>query len=350
MKYLFHISSLYGGGAERVMSNLINFFCDSNNEVVVVVCYNHDGEYEINKKAKKITIGNYNLVKQSILLRKIIKNEKPDLCISFMQGGNIRMVLANLFTKQKYVLSVRNDPSKEYDTFFTKIFAKTMFKKSSGIVFQTPYAMNYFNKKIQNKSTVIFNPVSNDFFAPNHDNLNNEGIVSLGRLTSQKNFEFLIRTFKKIENQITDNLYIYGEGELKEKLRDIIFELELQKRVFLMGRTSGVKSILNKAKCFVMSSNFEGMPNALLESVCMLVPSISTDCPCGGARIILDNNCGILTKINDELELGNAIVKICNDLDYRNKLSNNCLKHRNQFDTKTILSEWYSFLTSKIGG
>lgn len=120
MKYLFHISSLYGGGAERVMANLINYFSGIGNDVKVVVCYEHDNEYTINSNVDKVVIGQSNLLKQSRLLKREIKKFKPDLCISFMQGGNFRMVLANLFCKQKYVLSVRNEPKKEYPNFFSK--------------------------------------------------------------------------------------------------------------------------------------------------------------------------------------------------------------------------------------
>lgn len=346
MKYLFHISSLYGGGAERVMSNLINYFSELNNEVIVVVCYEHDDEYKTNDSAKKIVIGNSNILKQSRALKKIIKEEKPDLCISFMQGGNFRMVLANLFTKQKYILSVRNDPKEEYTNVFNRFFAKIMFKKASGLVFQTPDAMKFFSKKIQKKSTIIFNPVSSDFFIQKReDNVSN--IVTLGRLTKQKNFELLIDSYDSVKDKIDDNLLIYGDGELKEKLQEKIKAMHLENRVFLMGRTNDSKDVLRNAKCFVMSSDFEGMPNALLEAVCMLVPSISTDCPCGGSKIILDGN-GILVPMNNKEELGKAIESIYNDSNLSKKLSNKCEIKRNLFETNTILNQWKDFFMKVI--
>ncbi len=338
MKYLFHISSLYGGGAERVMSNLINYFSVLNNEVIVVVCYEHDGEYKINDSTKKIVIGNSNLLNQSRALKKIIKEEKPDLCISFMQGGNFRMVLANLFTKQKFILSVRNDPKKEYTNVFNRFFAKIMFKKASGLVFQTPDAMKFFSKKIQKKSTIIFNPVSSDFFIQKReDNVSN--IVTLGRLTKQKNFELMIDSYDSVKDKIDDNLLIYGDGELKEKLQEKIKAMHLEDRVFLMGRTNDSKDVLRNAKCFVMSSDFEGMPNALLEAVCMLVPSISTDCPCGGSKIALDGN-GILVPINNSEDLANAMLRLLTNVDLQNELSEKCLEKRKIFETNTILKQW----------
>lgn len=341
-KILFHISSLYGGGAERVMSYLINYFYKQNYNVVVVVCYEHDGEYEIDNNIRKIVIGESNILSQSKKLRKVINQENPDLCVSFMQGGNVRMVLANLFSKQKYVLSVRNDPYKEYTNSIFRWFAKHTFNKASGIVFQTEDAKLFFNKKIQNKSRIIYNPVNERFFIE-HRKENTKDIVSLGRLTEQKNFELLIRSYNLIKDKIDDDLLIYGEGELKVNLENLISNLNLKDRVKLMGRTNDSKKVLENAKCFVMSSNFEGMPNALLEAVCTLTPSISTDCPCGGPKIILGNNTGILVPSNDEEILAEKMLELCKNDELRLQLSSNCSKKREEFKYSNIMNQWEEY-------
>ena len=346
MKILFHISSLYGGGAERVMSYLINHHIENGDDVTVVVCYEHENEYSILDGVTKIVIGRSNLLSQSKKLRKIIKEIRPDLCVSFMQGGNFRMVLANLFSRQKYVLSIRNDPKKEYNNFFSRVFAKIMFKKANGIVFQTPDAMSYFSKKIQKKSTVIFNPVSSNFFVEERSN-NVSDIVSLGRLTKQKNFELLIDAYNIVKDKIKDNLCIYGDGVLMNSLQIRINNYHLENRIILKGRTNDSREILKNAKCFIMSSDFEGMPNALLEAVCMLVPSISTDCPCGGSKIILDGN-GLLVPVNDANALGTAIVSLVNDEVLLKEISDNCKIKRDKFETTTILKEWNDFFIKVI--
>lgn len=338
MRYLFHISSLYGGGAERVMANLINYFSETGNNIKVVVCYEHDNEYSINSNVEKVVIGKSNLLKQSRLLKKEIKKFKPDLCISFMQGGNFRMVLANLFSKQKYILSVRNDPKKEYPNFFSRLFAKKMFCKANGIVFQTPDAQSFFSKKIARKSVIIFNPISNEFYT-NFREEKTRDIISLGRLTEQKNFDLLIDSYNFIKDEVDDNLLIYGDGDLKEHLQNKINNLKLNDRVFLMGRTNDSKEVLKNAKCFVMSSDFEGMPNALLEAVCMLVPSISTDCPCGGSKIALDGN-GILVPIQNRKALADAMLRLLTSFDLQKELSEKCLEKRKMFDTNAILKQW----------
>lgn len=342
MKILYHISSLYGGGAERVMSYLINHSVENGNEVYVVVCYEHEGEYFISDKTKKIVIGQSNLLTQSFKLRKVIKNIKPDLCIAFMQGGNFRMSFANLFRHQKYILSIRNEPTKEYPSKISQFIAKKLFKKASGIVFQTPDAQNYFCKKIQKKSTVIFNPVNQDFFVSNRPT-NQNGIVTFGRLVQQKNFKLLIESFSLISKDIEDDLYIYGEGPLEESLKQYINMLNLNDRVHLMGRTNNVKNILLNSKMFVMSSDFEGMPNALLEAVCTLTPSISTDCPCGGSKIILSGDVGLLVPMNDPIKLAESIKYIANNLEVRNKFIENAKRSRQKFNTNEILEKWDEF-------
>ena len=344
MKILFHISSLYGGGAERVMANLINNFKKEEHECILVICYAHDDEYKIDEGVKRYVIGDNNLLNQSISLRKIIKKENPDICLSFMEGGNIRMVIANLFSRQKYYLSVRNDPKREYRNIFTRLFAKIFFNLANGIIFQTKDAQKYFSKSIQKKSCIIPNPVDNNFFANYHDNENSRGIVTFGRLVAQKNFSYLIGSFNLIANEIEDNLYIYGEGPLKEKLQNQIESLGLNNRIFLMGRTNNTKEILEKSKLFVLSSKFEGMPNALLEAVCMLVPSISTDCPCGGPREVFKDFKEYLAPINDEKVFAKIMKNLILKTELRHKMIDYFKLIRVEYLIDNIFDQWELFL------
>lgn len=342
MKILFHISSLYGGGAERVMSYLINHRVDLGDDVTVVVCYEHEGEYYINPKARKIVIGESNILNQSVKLHQVIENVNPDLSIGFMQGGNIRMSFANLFSRRKYILSVRNEPTREYPTKIAQSFVKIIFERAAGMVFQTPDAQTFFSKRIKEKSTVIFNPINKDFFA-DIKSPKCKNIVTFGRLVEQKNFKLLINAYSRVCNQIEDDLYIYGEGPLKKELEEQIGVLGLIQRVHLMGRTNDVKHILANSKLFVMSSDFEGMPNSLLEAVCMLTPSISTDCPCGGSKIILSEGAGALVEMNDIDALAIQIKKVCLDEEIRMNMVSCAKKSREKFETESILNEWDSF-------
>ncbi len=348
MKILFHISSLFGGGAERVMSYLINHNCELNNEVYIVVCYEKEGEYYISPKAKKIVIGSRSIVSQSLELRKTIKRIKPDICVSFMQGGNIRLSLACMGLKQKYILSVRNDPKKEYPNAIMQKLVRYWFDAADGVVFQTEDAKKFFCSSVQNKSSIIYNPVSNQFFRENVSK-DTAGIVAFGRLVDQKNFAMLIKAYAMIADRIDDDLYIYGEGPLEKRLYEIINSTGLAGRIHLMGRTNNVPEVLKTAKVYALSSDFEGMPNALLEAVCMLVPVVSTDCPCGGPKEICSNECGLLSPVGDVESFANNLYKVSNSEQLRAQLVKKCIERRNAFSNDSILKKWDAFFDKVCG-
>lgn len=342
MKILFHISSLFGGGAERVMSYLINHNCELKNEVYVVVCYEKEGEYYISPEAKKIVLSSQNIVSQSLELRKIIKNIQPDICVSFMQGGNIRLSLACMRLEQKYILSVRNDPKKEYPNAIMQRLVRYWFDSADGVVFQTEDAKNFFCKSIQKKSRIIYNPVSDQFFSNAVSN-DTKGIVAFGRLVEQKNFSLLIKAYAIVADRIDDDLYIYGEGPLEKRLYEIINSSGLANRIHLMGRTNHVPEILKTAKVFALSSDFEGMPNALLEAVCMLVPVVSTDCPCGGPKEICSNKCGLLSPVGDVESFANNLYRVSENKQLRDQLIKKCIEQRTMFSNDSVLKKWDAF-------
>lgn len=290
MKIVFYINTLGGGGAERVVVTLAKALSDSN-KVIVVNSYPVDEEYNLNDKIKHIYLEKNNTVSNFISrnigrvsrLRKVLKKEKPDVLISFMAEPNYRAIVASIGLKNKVIISVRNDPNMEYPTAINRFLAKTLFRLANGIVFQTEDAKKWFPKSIQKKSTIIYNQVDEVFYNTKYNGIRHD-IVTTGRLTAQKNHKMLIQAFAKISDRVTDNLIIYGEGELRNELSELISELNLENRVFLPGRIANVAETIKSAKLFVLSSDYEGMPNSLMEAMALGIPCISTDCPCGGPR------------------------------------------------------------------
>lgn len=310
MKILFYINAIHHGGAERVMANLAKRFAGSCNKVILVTSFRDEWEYPLDSAIDRINLIDeipVGFLKRNILiakkLRSCIKNEKPDVIVSFMAEPNFRMLLATIGIKCRKIISVRNDPNKEYPNFLFKSLAKTLYNLADGVVFQTEDAMKWFPKSIQKKSRIIMNQVDEVFFntplaEERHD------IVTTGRLTAQKNHKMLIRAFSQIAGEIDDNLIIYGEGELRDELESLVKDLGLEERVFLPGATKNVPEALSKAKLFVLSSDYEGMPNALLEAMAMGLPCISTDCPCGGPRMVIRNGeNGFLFPVGNEEKL-----------------------------------------------
>src|SRR5699024_245151 len=186
------------------------------------------------------------------------------------------------------------------------------FRFIDGFVFQTEGAKSYFSKTIQNKGIVINNPVFikyNDFNLPDK---RRKVIVNVGRLHTQKNQTLLINAFKNISNYFPEyKLEIYGEGPLEYKLENQIKALDLTDKVTLKGTTNDLFAEIVDASLFVLSSDYEGMPNALMEAMALGLPCISTNCRPGGAsELINDGKNGKITPIGSTEHLSHAMIDV----------------------------------------
>ncbi|MDO4499711.1 MAG: glycosyltransferase family 4 protein [Erysipelotrichaceae bacterium] len=354
MKILFYINVLYGGGAERVLSNLANHFCQSGDNVVLCTTFASEKDYPVSKNIKRIVFEDERYVCRNVFkrnvgritkLRETIKNERPDIVVSFMGEPNFRSIIATRGLKTKIVVSVRNDPKREYPGAIGKFISHCLMPLSDGCVFQTKEAQQYFPKKLINKSKIILNDVKEEFF--NVERKPEFGkIVSLGRLSPQKNQVLLLEAFEKLSKKYNDiSLEIYGDGELKTDLEGKIKEYGLQNKAFLKGNTNDVTSVLSKADIFVLTSNFEGLPNALMEAMAVGVPSISTDCPCGGPKTLIQNGAnGILIPVNDLDGLVNNIEKLLLDKELKISLGENAKKRSQDFTTDKVFEQWKEYL------
>ena len=314
-KVVLYIGSLSRGGAERVIATLANYLNKSGVLCVVVTTYQRENEYELDKGIKRIILSTpkkrtivskfFNNISQLLKLRNIVKKEHPNTILSFMGEPNFRMLLSCLSLKTRKVISIRNDPEKEYPTVISRVFAKIVFRLADHIVFQTEDARKWFPISIQKKSSIILNPVDDVFFNTVFDGIRHD-FVTTGRLTSQKNHKMLIKAFAKIADKVNDNLYIYGEGGLRAELEQLVADLNMQRRVFLPGVVKNVADTIKSAKLFVLSSDYEGLPNSLMEAMALGIPCISTDCPCGGPRMLLQKDA--LVPVNDELCLSNTML------------------------------------------
>lgn len=348
-KLLFYINALHHGGAERVIAYLANSLSKNEYNCVMVTSIKEPWEYPLDVNVKRTTLFDsgmpHNFIRRNILatlrLRKIIESEKPDMVISFMAEPNFRAIIANIGIKSKNLISIRNDPNREYPNLLFRFTAKILYPLADGIVFQTQEAMNYFSQAVQKKSRIILNPVDEVFF---NTPLKKErkGIVTTGRLVKQKNHALLIKAYSSIADKVEDDLYIYGEGELQKELEKLINDLGVKNRVHLLGAVRNVPEVLSNAKLFVLSSDYEGMPNSLMEAMAMGLPCISTDCPCGGPRELLSEN--DLFKCNDVEQLSFMIFNKTNIL---NNMNN---QNITKFRSKNIIKRWKDFIEELIRG
>ena len=160
----------------------------------------------------------------------------------------------------------------------------------------------------------------------------------------------LINAYAKIANKHKDyNLVIYGEGPNRIKLEEQIKKLKLNGRVFLPGYSSEVITNVNKSSLFVLSSDFEGMPNALMEAMAMGVPSISTDCGGGGAKFLIENEKnGLLVPIGDVDALASAMDRVLSDRAFSEKISKNARTLCKTLAPDVIYGQWERFLDEVV--
>lgn len=354
MKIAFYINAIHEGGAERVMVNLANDFVNKCDDILLITSFKDEWEYPYSDKIKRYVLEREpteeSKIKRNFIrileLRKILKNEKPDCLVSFMAEPNYRSIIASLGLTNKVIISVRNDPEREYNGMVGHFLGKKLLPIADGCVFQTTDAQSWFPSKLQKKSRVIYNSVKEIFFNVNR-NVEKNTIVTCGRLEKQKNHRMLIDAFDLVLNNYPDaRLLIYGEGSLRDELQNHIASKGLANNITLCGNTDDVPKILSKAEIFVLSSDYEGMPNSLMEALAVGVPCISTDCPCGGPKMLIDNNInGILTSIGDEDEMKNSILyllknkEIANNIGHRSKI--NSLKYKYNLINK----EWHDYIS-----
>lgn len=352
-KIYFYISNLAKGGAERVCINLAEYFYASGYEVTIITSYKSNIEYNLHSKINRILLNethysgniiyrNFILIKK---LRQIIKNDKPDIIISFMAESNFRLLLSTIGLDTKRIVSVRNDPNKEYEGIIGKIVGKLILPTADGCVFQTEQAKNWFPKKLRDKSTVIKNPVREEVFHIKRNPVNAR-IINIGRLEEQKNQRMLINAFEMVLIKYPfAKLLIYGEGALKTELEKIIANKGLSDNIKLCGYFNDINSTLSKADIFILSSDYEGLPNSLMEALSAGVPCISTDCPCGGPRSLIDNNVnGMLVPIKDEIKLAEAITDLLSNKSKKESFSKKAKEFSKEYKTSIVNNEWKEYI------
>lgn len=347
-KICFCIDTLGRGGAERVMSNLANGFAKNKYEVFFICNWHADKEYDLVKNINKIflcdaiRLSKYNCIakiQQMLFLRKFLKENNIDVGIAFMGGNNFALLGATLFTNIKRIVSVRNLPTAEYPTVLHKILYTLLFPTASKIVFQTTEEKKYFNKKIQRLGIIIYNPISDRFFH-NDKRVQGTDIVNVGRLVPQKNQKMLIKAFSCIKDSYPKiKLQIYGDGYLKSELEEYIQVLGISDCVYLNNSVKDIENHIKDAAMFVMTSNNEGMPNALMEAMALGLPVISTDCGGGGPReLIRHKQNGLLIK--NQQELIKAMKFILDNSNYGEMLGKNAKQSANSFHEAKVFSAW----------
>ncbi|MCR4661086.1 MAG: glycosyltransferase [Clostridia bacterium] len=336
------------GGAERVISSLANSFSDFGHEIsIIMLAKRASGSfYKLSDKIRLIGLTTNlskdpSFLRKSRLLKKQILDIRPDVVISFLSYVCIYTWWSLHGTRIPYIVSERNDPNSRGK--IKQFLLNISFKKSSGCVFQTDDAKDWYRNICGNKSIVISNPV-NLSFIPNQCPVPKKQVLYVGRYSEQKNCQLLIKTFLKFHERHPDYcLMMYGDGFLESELVSLVKESKAEEYIKIKKSSKTWQEDEFDSSLFVLPSRYEGMPNVLAEALCLGIPSISTDCPIGGPKE--------LKKIFPEL------LMLCENenLDsMENAMEKALLVKRQKFDIpkeldKTyIANKWLDFIQGAI--
>lgn len=359
-KIAFYIGSLNKGGAERVITNLAEYFYAKGYQVFMITKFRAKEEYplcpgitriiaDLTKEEEKGRIRNF--FNRTLKLRRIIKKISPDVVVSFIGKSNLRTIAATRGTGIPAVVSVRSNPAREIGTGWKRILTFLLFGMAEGVVLQTTEAKDFFPEYIKKKAIVLQNSLNPEFIRPVYKGEKQKEIVSVGRMDANKNQRMLIEAFAPLAKEFPEwKVSLYGDGSAREELESRVAELGLTEHIFFKGLQSEIARKIETASIFVLTSKQEGMPNALIEAMVLGIPAISTDCPCGGPRdLIVPGENGILIPVDDAEALTDSLRRLMREDALREKLAKNAALLIEKVRPEYINGQWEEYLT-KVSG
>lgn len=349
------IGSMGTGGAERVAITLSKWLKNHDEKSIVISleAVSKTTQYDssdLDYLCLETAYTGMNILER---LKQFDRDNYIDVYIVMGVPMCIYVIPALKQTKAKIIVSERNDPRSFKGKLITKVMARWLMQRGDGFVFQTNDARSYY-KKLLKKSIVIQNPITDvpvvNTRVPNE--LREKVIVAVGRMVPQKNHEMLIKAFARISKDYVDyKLIVYGDGRLRPALQALVQELGISDKIIFPGSVLDLHKRIENAELFVLSSNFEGMPNALMEAMAMGLTCISTDCPCGGPHdLISHKKNGFLIPVGDIEACSNAMRDLLNDKRLSNHIGENALKIRNLYNKDVICSKWLEYIYSVLKG
>ena len=340
---VFLTGAMSRGGAERVISLLSAHYVQLGWRVRILMLLHDRVEYDLDPAVEVLNLSNDKV--KAVLdmprlmgkVRSFVKKEKPDAVVAFMAPICLIAGFACRGLKTRLVVSERIDPALDPRNPVFRKLLNDVYAKADLTVFQTERAKNYFPEKIRSNSVIIPNPIAVKCTATQQ---RSHRIVTAGRLMPQKNQKMLIDAFAKFHDSYPAyKLDIYGEGPLQAELQQRIDSLGLTDAITLRGNVSNIHQEIADAEMFVLSSDFEGLSNALLEAMMMGHACISTNCA-GSDEAIQNGENGLLVPVGDQQALTAAMEQLAADPELAAKLGNAAKETAQQYTVDRVIDKW----------
>lgn len=351
------ISGVTGGGAEKVTCAVASYLVNHGHNVELLTMSDEEATYPLDSKVTRKCLLKecerrnflFNNTLRFVRLVKYLLCKKPDAYLAMLPTNISTLLALRWLTKSKVIAAERANP--ESYTKKTQKNLVSLAHKADAWVYQTDVQKEWYNSRTCiKKGKVIPNAINPDVLNVGSAIEKKSLIVTAGRLTDQKNHLLLIESFAKIAKKHSSyNLVIYGEGPNRGILEDTISSLNLSGRVLLPGYSSDVVKSVSESSLFVLSSDYEGMPNALMEAMALGVPCVSTDCGGGGARFLIeDGKNGLLVPRQDKDALAEAMDRILSDQEFAMSLGREAHKLCEVLAPEKVYGEWEKFIKEII--
>ena len=346
LKKIIFVTNYFGnGGAATVMKSIINHLNKAEYSVILISFLDDQNKYDVPENVtyisltNKMRLGRFEKWKCILKLREILKKEQSATVISFEYFINMRTILAHLFLKSKLVVSERNDPSRSGND--KRLIRNVLYRFASILVCQTNDAKNYFPSVIQIKTIVIPNAIRSDLPEP-YVGIRKKKIVTFCRVEKQKNLPMMIDAFQIFHEKYPDyQLEIYGDGSEKKNVIQYTIDSKLDQYVMFYDFKKNLHRGILDYSMFVSTSDFEGISNSMLEAMAIGLPTICTDCPCGGASMAIEDGVnGFLSPVGDGKSFAEKMIYLVSHPDLMEKFSKNYYMVKEKFDSEKIYNEW----------
>lgn len=279
------------------------------------------------------------------VISNLYRDNSVDLIIIF--GGSL---VEQEIAKQrgvKVILSERCDPASR--PFLSRLLKQIQYRVADGFVFQTPQASLCYGNRAHRLGVVIPNPIIDQLPEPQFSNLRKE-IVTVGRLSPEKNQKLLINAFALFNRQYPEyKLIIYGSGPLRENLVAQVNRLGINDSVVFVSGKTNISELIKGAELFVLPSNTEGMPNALIEAMSVGLLCISTDCPIYGPRMLVDDSQNAyLVPVGDVDAMAQKMIQAIESKEVGDAIRHNSIKIRMKLEPQAIFQRWVSYINSIV--